>query len=61
MRSARRIIRNVLHDDRGQNVAEYALIVMGVVLMAYMVMDGFMGSLVNYHSDVTRVLCLPLP
>ena len=61
MEKTRKLLRRLAREETGQNLAEYALIVMGLVLTVFLVMNGFMGAVATYHRDITSLLCLPVP
>ena len=61
MEKTRKFLHRLACEETGQNLAECALIVMGLVLTVSLVMNGFMGAVATYHRDITSLLCLPVP
>ena len=61
MERIRKFLRRLAREETGQNLAEYALIVISLVLTVFLVMNGFMDSVATYHRDITSLLCLPVP
>ena len=57
----RSVIGKLLRGEAGQSSTEYAVIVAFSVLVALAAIYLFTGSLAHFHTNVSRVVCLPVP
>ena len=48
-------------DERGQTVAEYALLTFWCVVVLIGATIAILDATSDLYSDVTRLICLPLP
>jgi len=48
-------------DDKGQTLAEYALLTFFCVLVLMGATLAILTTTADFYSDVVRLICLPLP
>ncbi len=48
-------------DEKGQSVVEYAFVTALCVLILIGAMIAVLDAMSDFYTDVTRVICLPLP
>jgi Flp pilus assembly pilin Flp len=48
-------------DEEGQTVVEYALLTFLCVLVLTGATIALLDATVDFYTDVTRLICLPLP
>ena len=56
-----RMLKKLLRSTRAQSTTEYAVIVFFCVLAGLLFVYVFTGSLATLHSNVSSVVCLPVP
>jgi|GEM_PF-6945359 len=48
-------------DERGQTILEYALLTTLCVLVLIGATIGVLDAISDFYTDLTRLICLPLP
>lgn len=56
-----RTLKKLLRSTRAQGTSEYAVIVFFCVLAGLLFVYIFTGALATHHSNVSSVICLPVP
>ncbi|NQT18894.1 MAG: hypothetical protein HQ592_04255 [Planctomycetes bacterium] len=56
-----KMLKKLLTSTRAQSTAEYAVIVFFCVLAGLLFVYVFAGAMATHHSNVSSVICLPVP
>lgn len=48
-------------DEQGQSILEYALVTFFCVLFVIVATIAVLDATADFYTDVTRLICLPLP
>ena len=61
MKALARVARGLLSGERAQATIEYALVVSVTVALLISISGMVLNALSRYYSEVTSVVCLPIP